>query len=248
MTNTGPLTGKTALVTGAARRVGRAITTRLAQAGAGVLIHYNTSREEAEAFAAELTGQAPEVHIVQADLSDADSIQEMVEGLRISGHSVDLLVNSAAVYFPTELGNVTAATWDFIHNINLRAPFLLSQALGSQMKARGYGRIVNITDCNTRRPYREFAPYLASKAGLVSLTEALALELAPEVTVNSISPGTVLPPDDSESSYREAAIKRSPLKRAGTPEDIANMVAYLCEHGQFITGSNFTIDGGATIR
>jgi pteridine reductase len=248
MTAHGPLTGRTALVTGAARRVGRSIARRLAESGAAIIIHYNTSATEAAEFEAELLKVSPEVHTVQANLEDADSILEMVDGLRIADHRVDILVNSASVYFPTEIGHVDAATWNRIQNINLRAPFLLSQSLGLQMKTRGFGRIINIADCNTRRPYRQFAPYLASKAALACLTEALALEFAPEVTVNAVSPGTVLPPDDAGDAYREAAIKRTPLKRAGSPDDIANMVAYLCEHGEFITGSNFTIDGGATIR
>lgn len=242
------LVGKRALITGAARRVGRAITLRLAQMGADIVIHYHTSSKEADELAVEILDLGRKVDTIYGDLAKPDDIELMSAELDRHGLNVDILVNSAAVYYPTPLKDVTATTWDSILNVNLRAPFLLCQVFGFRMKQRGTGCIINIADCNVRRPYRDFSPYLVSKAGLVMLTETLALELAPEVRVNAVAPGTVLPPENSDAEFREQAIRRSPLKQPGNPDDIAYMVGHLAAHGGFITGTTITVDGGATIR
>lgn len=238
----------TALVTGAARRVGRVIAVALARAGYDVLVHYRSSETEARAVVAEIESLGRRAKAMQADLADWSQTAHLCEEIGRLGWQVDVLVNSASVYYETPLPTVTPAQWQELLAVNLQAPFVLTQLLGIEMKRRGRGRIINIADCNTTRVYRNFTPYLAAKAGLVAMTEATALELAPEVTVNAISPGTVLPPDESDAEYHEAAVRRSPLKRAGTPEDIADMVVYLATKGQFITGANFRVDGGATIR
>jgi len=243
-----PLKDKRALVTGASRRVGRAIALALANAGADLLIHYHTSSRESDLLAAEVLSIGRKVDTIRGDLSDPAQIANMLSELDRHEIAVDILVNSAAVYYPTPPGSITAETWDKIMAVNARAPFLLSQELGLKMKARKSGHIINITDCNLRRPYREFTPYFASKAALSIMTETLALELAPEVRVNAIAPGTVLPPDDANEEFTAQATRRSPLQLAGHPEDISEMVVYLVTHGRFITGSNFRIDGGATIR
>jgi NAD(P)-dependent dehydrogenase (short-subunit alcohol dehydrogenase family) len=242
------LEGKTALVTGAGVRVGRAIALALAQAGANILVHYNSSSRESDEVAAEILAMDRGVDTIRGDLSDPDQIALMLSELDRHEIGVDILVNSAAVYYPTPLAEVTAEMWDKIIAINLRAPFLLAQGLGLRMKARGSGLIVNIADCNLRRPYKDFTPYFAAKAGIAMITETLALDLAPEVRVNAISPGTVLPPEDAEVEFKTKAINRSPLGLEGDPDDIAQMVVYLAEKGRFITGSNFRVDGGATIR
>jgi NAD(P)-dependent dehydrogenase (short-subunit alcohol dehydrogenase family) len=242
------LTGKTALVTGAARRVGRVIALELARAGLNVIVHYNTSSRESDEVAAEILSMGRQAHTIFGDLEKPESIQAMAEELNRHGMEIDVLVNSAAVYCATPLPEVTVDSWDHIMNVNLRAPFLMCQAFGLKMKERGWGRIINIADCNVRRVYRNFTPYLASKAGVITLTESLALELAPEVTVNAIAPGTVMPPDKADDEFREQAVRRSPLKREGHADDVARMVRHLVEHGKFITGTVVTIDGGATIR
>ncbi len=243
-----PLKGQTALVTGGGKRVGKEIALALASAGANLLIHYNTSSRASDEVAAEILSLGRKVDTIRGDLADPEQIDRIVSTMTHHAIKIDILVNSAAVYYPTPLGEITAEIWDKIQAINVRAPFLLSQALGREMKQRGSGLIVNISDCNLKRPYREFTPYFAAKAGLAIMTETLALELAPEVRVNSISPGTVLPPDESDPEFREQALNRSPLKIDGKPQDVATMVVYLATHGQFITGSDFRIDGGATIR
>lgn len=242
------LQGQTALVTGGGRRVGREIVLKLASLGAHVVIHYNTSSQESDAVAAEVLTMGAKADTVRANLADPAQIDLMVSELDRHAIAVDILINCAAVYGETPLGSITASAWDEIIAVNLRAPFLLSQALGTRMKERGTGSIINICDCNIRRPYRGFTPYFASKAGLAIITETLALELSPEVRVNAISPGTVLPPDDATAHFEEQAVQRTPIKQPGAPQDISNMVAYLTTHGRFITGSNFVIDGGATIR
>lgn len=242
------LSGKRALITGASKRVGRAIALRLADMGANIIVHYNNSSRESDEVAAEILSMGRQVDTIKGDLSRPEDIAAIAGELDRHNLDIDILVNSAAVYYSTPLADVSADTWDSVMNINLRAPFLMCQAFGLRMKERGHGCIINIADSNVRRPYREFAPYLTSKAGLVMLTEALALELAPEVRVNAISPGTVLPPPDSDQEYREQAIRRSPLKVEGSPEDIAKMVGHLAAHGGFVTGTNITVDGGATIR
>lgn len=242
------LAGQTALITGSARRVGRAIALELARAGAEVLIHYNTSRRESDELAAQILTGGGRAHTIHGNLERPEAITAMAMELDRHEMPVDILVNSAAVYFPTPLEEVTAEVFDQVMNINLRAPFLLAQAFGLRMKARGHGRIVNIADCNVARVYRNFTPYLASKAGLVTMTQALALELAPQVTVNAVAPGTVLPPDDASAEFVEQALRRSPLERSGSPEDVAKMVKFLIINGDFITGTTINVDGGATIR
>lgn len=242
------LNGKRALITGAGRRVGKAIALHLASMGADIIVHYHTSSRDADETAAEILAMGRKVDTIYGDFAKPADIQAIMTELDRHGLDVDILVNSAAVYYPTPLADITAEMWDHIFNINLRAPFLLCQALGLRMKERGNGTIVNMADCNVRRIYKDFLPYFISKSGIMMLTEALALELAPEVRVNAIAPGTVLPPDDATVDFHEQAIRRSPLKMPGSPEDIAAMVGHLATHGKFITGTTITIDGGATIR
>lgn len=242
------LQGKRALVTGGGRRVGRAITLALARAGTDIVVHYNQSSKESDAVAAEVLDTGRQVDTIKGDLSDPAAIEQMLSELDRHEIAIDILVNSAAVYYPTPLSEVTPEIWDKIIAVNLRAPFLMAQGLGLRMKKRGQGCIINIADCNLQRPYRDFTPYFAAKAGVAMITETLALELSPEVRVNAISPGTVLPPDDADVNFKTQSINRSPLKIAGTPEDIADMAVYLAAKGRFITGSNIRVDGGATIR
>lgn len=243
-----PLSGKRALVTGAGRRVGRAVALHLASLGADIIVHYNRSSQGADETAAEVLSMGRGADTIFGDLSDPGAIAKIVAELDRHEIAVDILVNSAAVYYPTPLPEISLETWDSIMNINLRGPFLLCQALGLRMKVRGDGLIVNIADSNVRRIYPNFLPYFISKAGVGMLTEAMALELAPEVRVNAIAPGTVLPPDDATDAFIDQAVRRSPLKLEGTPEDIARMVGYLAVHGRFITGATMTVDGGANIR
>lgn len=161
---------------------------------------------------------------------------------------VDILVNCAAVFPRTPLAETTAAQWDAVMAVNLRAPYLLSRTLGMAMKARGGGVIINIGDAGTARPYPDHLPYLVSKAALEAMTRALALELAPEVRVNTVAPGTVLWNEAHPPVWEAAARRRTLTGALGTPDEVAAMVVHLVRHGDFCTGSTFTVDGGAGIR
>jgi pteridine reductase len=171
----------------------------------------------------------------------------MLEHLSAECPPVDILVNSASVFPRTPLADVTVEQWDEVHAVNLRAPFLLGRELGMAMAQRGWGKIINISDCAVNRPYKNYLPYLVSKAGLVSLTRVLALELAPHVQVNTIAPGTVLMPEGADGGLESLILAKTPLKRIGTPEDVAKLVRFLVEDGDFATGGFFAMDGGAGI-
>lgn len=234
------------MVTGAAKRVGRAIALQLARAGANIFLHYHLSHSEAEQTAADIRSAGVKCLLFQADLADSDSIDAMLHAVHLAG-DVDVLVNSASVFYKTRINEITAQQWANNLDVNLRAPFLLSQKLGMQMKLRGSGKIINIVDCAIRRPYKNYLPYLVSKGGLVTLTEVLALELAPEVQVNCVAPGTVLLPENASDKMKEAVLRKSPLGRTGSPEDVAAMVLHLVKHGDFQTGGYHSVDGGAGI-
>ncbi|HEU5393715.1 MAG TPA: SDR family oxidoreductase, partial [Candidatus Methylomirabilis sp.] len=160
---------------------------------------------------------------------------------------LDILVNNAAVFPRTPLGEVTAEGWDAIFAVNLRAPFLLAQAAAPLMHQGGGGRIVNLADISAERPFPGYIPYCVSKAGLIALTRGLAKALAPDVLVNAIAPGTVLWPVDYPVEGRERELRRTPLKRTGTPEDVARAVLFLLEGADFVTGQVLALDGGRSL-
>jgi pteridine reductase len=240
------LQGKIALVTGGARRVGRAIALELARRGASIALHHHDSTAEAGETAAEIRRLGVEVATFAVDLALPDEIQLLAEdvGRRFGG--LDLLVNSAAIYFRTPFGEVTAADWDRLHAVNLRAPFLLTQALAPTLRQR-HGRVVMIADVGGTQPWTGYLPYGASKAGIIYLTRGLAKALAPEVLVNAVSPGTVLPPSEATAEEMAAEERRAALKRLGTPEDVAGAVAFLCQ-ADYITGQVLAVDGGKLLR
>jgi pteridine reductase len=239
--------GTRALVTGAARRVGRVIALELARAGADIVLHHHRSEAEALATAREIRALGRACELVRADLADGDGVAGLAR-MAEDGGPVDILVNCAAVFPRTPLVETTAEKWDAVMAVNLRAPFLLARALGMAMRARGRGVIVNIGDAGAARPYPDHLPYLVSKAALEAMTRVLALELAPQVRVNTIAPGTVLWNDAHPPAWEKAAQHRTLLDRLGTPEEVAATVIHLVRHGDFTTGSTFTIDGGAGVK
>lgn len=242
------LAGKTALVTGAARRVGREIAIHLARAGADVLVHYHRSHDDAESTAAEIRALGRTCTTLSADLGDADATELLAAtALAAPGGPPAVLVNSASVFPTTPLESLTTAQWDAVMAVNLRAPFQLARALGPAMAARGAGKIINIADGAIHRPYRRHLPYLVSKSALDAMTRVLALELAPAVQVNTVAPGTVLFADDQPPALREAIVRDTPLGRIGEPADVAAMVVHLVLHGDFITGAFVAVDGGVGI-
>lgn len=240
------LEGKVALITGGAMRVGRQIALALATRGMKIIIHYNNSHAAALEAADEIAAQGEECRLVQADLRSKLQIDEMARGALEHWGRVDVLVNNAAVYYKTPFDELSTAEWDHVMDVNLRGPFLCSLTFGRHMKELGGGKIVNIADWSAERPYADYLPYCVAKAGVITLTKALAKALAPTVLVNAVSPGAVMLPDDFPEQAKQLAIEHTLVKHLGKPEDIAAAVCFLAE-SEFITGTNIVVDGGRLI-
>jgi NAD(P)-dependent dehydrogenase (short-subunit alcohol dehydrogenase family) len=234
------LKGKTALVTGAAKRVGREIALALARRGANVVVHYNTSGTEARRLVAEIKALGVDALAVKADQTNARQVRAAV---RKAG-KIDVLVASAAVFRRTPFAKLTEEDWDFHLNANLKGPYLFALEAGRQMKT---GKMIFFADWAAIRPYRHYLPYLVSKAGIICLTKALAKELAPRIQVNAIAPGPVLLPPDFTEAEKLAVVNATLVKRIGSPQDIVNSVLFLIEGTDFITGHTLVVDGGRLI-
>jgi pteridine reductase len=238
--------GKVVLITGGAKRVGAATCRRLHAAGANLMLHYRESAGEARLLQAELNNQRKDsVALIQADLLDLGKLQSIVDQTLQTLGKLDALVNNASSFFQTPVGEITAAQWEDLIGTNLRAPMFLAQAAAPALK-KTQGAIVNITDIHAERPLKNYVVYSVAKAGLVGLTRSLARELAPEVRVNAVAPGPILWPDDVafDELSRQRIISHTPLKREGTPEDIAKAVHYLLADATYVTGETINVDGG----
>ena len=236
------LTGKSVLVTGAARRIGRTIALRLADAGARVAIHYHRSESEARATAAECGG-AP---VFQADLESVPDIRRMFGEVGQSFGRLDGLVNNAARFTRLDPLQITEADWDFIHNVNLRATFFCCQQAALLMNKTGGGRIVNMSSMGGLHPWAHHAHYCVSKAGVIMLTQALAKAFAPGISVNTVAPGVI--PMGKVDDRIERLIRATPAGREGTPEEVAEAVIYFLTATKFTTGQILAVDGGLGLR
>jgi pteridine reductase len=236
------LRGKTILVTGAARRLGRSIALELGAAGASLVIHHHASAAEAESACAALQRLGVRALPVQADLSSAEGIASLFEGVDRLG-DLHALVNSAAVMVPGDLLKVTQADWDDTLNLNLKAAFFVLQQAALRLRRCGGGVIVNIADIAGLRPWPRFPVHSISKAGLLALTQVAALALAPDIRVNAVVPGPVLKPGAMKVERWEALGQSLPLRRTGTPSDVARAVRFLMEN-EFVTGEALLVDGG----
>jgi NAD(P)-dependent dehydrogenase (short-subunit alcohol dehydrogenase family) len=239
------LAGRTALVTGAARRLGRAVAEDLAVAGARVAVHFHHSATDAATVVDGIRARGGSAESFAADLADPAAVTALAAAVAARLGPVDVLVNNASVYYPTPLATLGEAEWDAVMTVNLKAPYLLSLACGRSMRARGAGKIVNLADIAAERPAPDYLPYGISKAGLVALTRGLARELAPEVQVNCIAPGPMLEPIDG--SPTAAIIRRTPLGRLGAAADIVAAVRFLLEGSDFVTGTTLVVDGGRAL-
>jgi pteridine reductase len=242
------LKGKVALVTGAGRRVGRNIAAHFVDRGAIVAVHYNRSRAEAESFAAEVEGTGRRARAFGANLESVAEIERMVGEVLSAFARIDVLVNCASVFYRKPLEELTEHDWDVNLDTNLKAPFFLSKFAGAAMRRQGAGKIVNIGDWAGIRPYNNYLPYTVSKSGLIGLTRALAKALAPEVQVNCIAVGPVMPPEGSREEEIERMLAGTLVKRLGSPEDVARAVMFLCEGTDFATGSTLLLDGGRLLN
>jgi pteridine reductase len=228
------LDGKTALVTGGARRVGRAVVEELARAGCRVVIHHHASDAEAEALA----GALPGATVVKADLRHPAAPAELFAAAR-----PDILVNNAADYERTPLAQLTDEKWARMLELNLTAPMRLMR----EAARAGVASIVNIVDVAAWQPWANWSAYATSKAALLHLSRCLALELAPATRVNCVAPGTAIFPDDWDEARRAAMLRKIPLGRVGSPAEVARAVRFLCEE-EYLTGVCIPVDGGAGLR
>lgn len=240
------LPGKTALVTGGAIRVGRALSLGLAAAGCRVVIHHHSSGTEADALADEIRRAGGHAATLSADLSRHADVERLADEAEHAFGGVDVLVNNASSFAEAALRDVDEALWDRTIAINLKAPFFLTQRLGARMKSRGEGVVINLGDLAGIQSWRGYAAHAVSKAGLLHFTRVAARALAPEVRVNSIVPGTVLPPEDTPEEEVRTLAERAPLGRNGSPTDVVSAALYLIG-ADFVTGEAIVLDGGRSL-
>jgi pteridine reductase len=245
------LHNKTILITGGAKRVGAAICRLLHAHGANLMIHYRSSVNEARALQAELNLQRPNsVAIIHGDLLNLSVLPSLVKETILQFGRLDVLINNASSYYPTEIGEIDETQWNDLVGSNLKAPMFLSQAAAPELK-KNHGCIVNITDMHVERPKKGYVVYSVAKAGLVTLTKSLAHELSPDVRVNAVAPGPVMWPEDNpqfDEVYRQRVISQTLLKRIGEPNDVAKAVKFLIQDAPFITGQVIAVDGGRSLN
>lgn len=245
-----PLRDKSVLITGGAKRVGAAICRRLHAAGASLVIHYRSSRDEAAALAEELNAHRPgSAALAQADLLDVARLPDLVRAATDAYGRLDALVNNASSFFPTPVGHIDETAWNDLIGTNLKAPLFLAQAAAPELR-RSRGCIVNITDIHAERPMGSYLVYSIAKAGLAALTRGLARELGPEVRVNGVAPGAIIWPEDDEwhdGRLQAEILDTVFLKRIGEPDDIARAVAFLVCDAPYVTGQILAVDGGRSV-
>lgn len=234
------------LITGAAIRVGRAIAMELARKGAKISFSYYLDDEPWKETVSEIKGLCGDCLATQTEIRSATEVNRLVKKTVDHFGRIDVLINNASVWLKSPILEIAEDEWDLAFDINLKGPFLVSQAVAPYMIQQGEGVILNITDLSAFQTWPEYAHHAASKAGLVSLTKSMAVELAPEIRVNAIAPGTVLLPDDHTPEKRDWAEEKSVLKRIGSPDDVARLATFLINN-DFITGSVYFVDGGRSL-
>jgi 3-oxoacyl-[acyl-carrier protein] reductase/pteridine reductase len=235
-----PLDGRVALVTGAAKRIGRSVALRLANEGADVVVNYRSSRDEAESLVREIQGTGCRAIALQGDVSRSVDMRKIFSQVEKEFARLDILVNNAGKFFAAKFEDLTESQWDDILNTNLKSQFLCAQAAAPLMKHHGRGKIINLSSLGGLLPWPSYTHYCVSKAGVIMLTRCLARALGPEICVNSVAPGTIQFPGEAPD---EDYIQRVPLHRTGTGDDITDAVAYLAS-ADFVTGQIIAIDGG----
>jgi pteridine reductase len=231
--------GRVALVTGGARRVGRAFSIALAEAGCDVVVNFNRSADDAADTVKHIRKLGRKAIAVQADVSSSRDVQHMLQHVDAELGRLDVLVNNASVFERAPFLDITEDDWDRVLDVNLKGPFLMARHAAPLMRRHG-GLIVNIVDLSALQPWPSYAHHTVSKAGLLHLTRVLARALAPDIRVNSIAPGTILPPEDTDS---EEGSERRVLERAGSTDDVTAALLYLLR-ADFVTGENLVVDGG----
>ena len=235
-----------ALVTGAGIRVGRAVSLALAEAGYDLLLHVNRSIEPAREVAAEVDALGRRADVFKADLSDSEAVKTLVAQVSERAETLDVLVNNAGIYESCAFESIEDAKLELMLSVHIRAPFFLTQGLLPLLRRSSNASVINITDCDVERPYGGYAHYFASKAGLDMLTRVLAIELAPEVRVNAVGPGTVAVPVGMDEQEAQGLIGGIPMRRFGDVRDIGEAVRFLVTSGTSMTGQSLRVDGGRT--
>lgn len=235
------------LITGSSDRVGRIIALTLAQHGANIIVHYHTRKDMAQKTAREIMDLGCKAIVVQGDLSKKEDWLKIKKEVLTAFRAIDVLINNAAIFYKTPFFDLQEEDWDKFMNINLKSIYLGCQIFGEVMLHQKGGKIINIADVSGETVWPAYIPYCVSKAGVIALTKGLARALAPHVLVNCIAPGTVLLAEDYDKKEEQALINRTPLKRIGSPQDIANAALFLIEGSDFLTGAIIKVDGGRTL-
>jgi NAD(P)-dependent dehydrogenase (short-subunit alcohol dehydrogenase family) len=239
------LTGKVALVTGAAKRIGRSVALRLAAEGADVIVNYRGSKAEAEEVVAQISAMGRRAVGIRGDVAKRADVLAMFATVEKEFGRLDILVNNAGMFFAAKFEELTEDQWDTILDTNLKSQFLCSQAAAPMLRRGGQGRVINFASLGGILAWPAYTHYCVSKAGVIMLTRCLARALAPEITVNAIAPGTISFPHDAPG-IAEDFIRRAPLHRTGTPQDIDDAVVFLAQSA-FITGQVIVVDGGRSL-
>jgi pteridine reductase len=236
---------KTVIVTGGAKRIGKAICKTFHTKGFDIICHYNSSRKEAEALAEELNNlRKNSCKLIKFNLNEINNYKNFINELITLSGSIDVLINNASAFYATSLGESKEIDWENLHNSNLRGPYLISELLKEKL-IKVSGNIINITDAMVIRGMKNYTIYSTAKGGLETLTRSLARELAPKVRVNGVAPGAILLPSDG-SSNEELLLSQIPLGRLGTEQDIASAAFHLCQN-TYITGQILRVDGGRSL-
>ena len=239
---------KTILITGAAKRIGREMALSFFSKGWDIVIHYNGSKEEAEALADKMNVErSNSAMIAQANLDNANEVTQLVEKTLSKNSRIDALINNASTFYPTPIGTFSEENWNALMGSNLKAPLFLIQSFHKELE-KNKGFIINVTDINVDRALVNHSIYLAAKSGLQTLTRSLAKELAPNIRVNAIAPGAILEPPNVEwtTEQKNNIINTVPMKRMGTEKDIVDAAIYLSE-AEYVTGQILNIDGGKSL-
>jgi len=239
---------KTIFITGAAKRIGKEIAITFKELKWNIIIHYNSSKDDAEKLASEINKVNKDTaKIVQGDLDKTDDVENIITEVQKMFPTIDLLINNASTFYPTPIDEISEKHWEKLVGSNLKGPLFLIQGLKEKLKS-SKGSIINITDTNLSKGVANYSIYSAAKAGLESVTKGLARELAPEIKVNAIAPGAMLEPPDVTwtEEQKNKVIDSIPLKRMGSEKDIAEAVKFLA-HSQYITGQIIKVDGGRSL-
>jgi len=240
MTNQ-PLSGTTILITGSARRVGRLLALSAARAGADIILHHHASPEAARQTTDEIQSLGRQCTVFSEDLSDPLRVPQFIQKVW-ENHPFSVLVNNASIFAPITMQNTSLSDWQHHLDLNLTAPFLLSQAFASLLPADGSGRIINMLDWRALRPGRDHFPYTISKSALAALTQSLAIELAPRIIVNGLALGAILPPSDGMAD--EKLLQSVPMRRWAEPGELEQSFLFLLQAPAYITGEILHVDGG----